>query len=105
MRGPFSLGGPDGLAVSAGHVTSPDRALRGAIGDLRQLTFMDSAGVHAIIKADAQARSNARRLVLVRGPAQIDRLLELVGLSDQLEIIDLKPTLASTSALAQLDAA
>jgi anti-anti-sigma factor len=61
--------------------------------DLRQLTFIDSTGLHVIAEADARARRSSRRLVFVRGPAQIDGLFELVGLSDRLEIIDIKPVL------------
>jgi anti-anti-sigma factor len=68
------------------------------IVDLRQLTFMDSTGVHMILEADARARRSARRLVFLRGPAQIDRLFELVGLSSRLAIIDLEPALVSTPA-------
>jgi anti-anti-sigma factor len=63
--------------------------------DLRQLTFISSAGLHVIAAADARARRSNRRLVFVRGPAQIDRVFELVGLADQLEMIDLKPVLVS----------
>jgi anti-sigma B factor antagonist len=57
--------------------------------DLRELTFMDSTGVHVIVQADARGRRSGRRLVLVRGPAQIDRMFKLVGLSDRLGIVDL----------------
>jgi anti-sigma B factor antagonist len=57
--------------------------------DLRDLAFMDSAGLHAIVDADNRARVSGSRLVLIRGPAQIDRLFELVGVSDRLEIVDL----------------
>ena len=63
--------------------------------DLRQLMFISSAGLHVIAAADARARRSNRRLVFVRGPAQIDRLFELVGLADRLETIDLKPVLVS----------
>lgn len=35
--------------------------------DLRELTFMDSAGVHTIVNASIAARQLGRRLVLLRG--------------------------------------
>jgi anti-sigma B factor antagonist len=63
--------------------------------DVRALTFLDSAGVCVLIAADAQARRSRRRLVLVHAHAPIDRLLELTGASEQLEIVDLRPILAS----------
>lgn len=58
--------------------------------DLRQLEFMDSTGLHLLIKADAHARPRGRRVVVVRGPHQIDQLFQLVGISDRLELVDLK---------------
>ena len=79
-----------------------EQALREALSsallviiDLRELIFIDSTSLHLIIDADARARRSRRRLVFVRGPAQVDCLFELVGLSDRLEIIDLKPVLVS----------
>ena len=35
--------------------------------DLRELAFMDSSGVHAIVNASIRARQVGRRLVLLRG--------------------------------------
>jgi anti-sigma B factor antagonist len=57
--------------------------------DLRHLTFIDSCGIHELIKADAGARRSGRRLVIVRGTGQVDRVLTLVSLSEQVEMIDL----------------
>ncbi len=58
--------------------------------DLRQLTFMDSTGLAVLINAHNRARRGERRLVLIRGPLQVDRLLKLTGLADRLEITDLQ---------------
>jgi anti-sigma B factor antagonist len=60
--------------------------------DLCDLTFMDSSGVHAIVRARDRARQAASRLILVRGPAHVHRLLALTGASEHLEIGDLGPT-------------
>jgi anti-sigma B factor antagonist len=73
--------------------------------DLRQLTFMDSCGAHLIVDASTRARRAKCRLMLVRGPAQVDRLFSLCGASDVLEIVDLDPAEAFTGALAQLQLA
>ncbi len=67
-----------------------DRARR-VVLDLRELTFMDTSGVHVIVDANVRATSAERQLVLVRGPAQVDRLLALTGARDALEIVDLNP--------------
>ena len=61
---------------------------RSVVLDLRGLTFIDSTGIHVLIETDAQARRAGRRLTLVRGAAHIERVFELVGLSDRLEIVD-----------------
>jgi anti-anti-sigma factor len=68
--------------------------------DLRELTFMDSAGIHAILDAATDARQAAGRLILVRGPAPVDRILTLTGACEKVEIFDLDP--AEPPALALL---
>ena len=57
--------------------------------DLRELTFMDSAGVHTIVNASIDARRLGRRVVLLRGPPNVDRMFALTGSSDAVEIGDL----------------
>ena len=69
--------------------------------DLRELTFTDSCGVHVIMKASIRADRAGRRLVLVRGPSQADRMFTLIN-SDVLEIVDLDPGEPVVSALSQL---
>ena len=59
--------------------------------DLRELAFMDSAGVHAIVDASSRARRVGRRLLVLRGPANVDRLFALTGSADQVEVSDLAP--------------
>jgi anti-anti-sigma factor len=66
--------------------------------DLRELTFIDCAGVHVIL--DAQ-RAECR-LVLVRGQAHVDRVLTLTGACEQVEIVDLDPSKAPLRALLDL---
>lgn len=57
--------------------------------DLRHLTFMDSCGLGVLTRAHVRAHASERRLVLIRGPRQVDRLLEITGLDERLEITDL----------------
>ena len=97
--------------------TSPrfERTVRAALSraplviiDLRQLTFADSTAIHRISEAEARARDDGRRLVFVRGPAQVDRMFDLAGLSERVRIIDLKAGVVPGPALptpAPIDAA
>jgi anti-sigma B factor antagonist len=70
--------------------------------DLRELTFTDSCGVHLIIDGTIRADESGRRLILVRGPSQVDRVLTLTGASEVLEIVDLDPLAPPVQALVQL---
>jgi len=57
--------------------------------DLRELTFIDSAGIHAILDAGQAARRRGGQLMVVRGPAPIDRVLTLARAAEKLAIFDL----------------
>jgi anti-anti-sigma factor len=59
--------------------------------DLRGLTFMDSTGLRVLVQTDANARRDGQSLQIVRGPAAIDRLLELSGLDEVLPLVDAPP--------------
>ncbi len=67
--------------------------------DLRELTFMDSAGVHTIVNASLRARKNGRRLVLVRGRPEIYRMFTLTGSTADVDIGDLEPVQLPVEAL------
>ena len=108
-------GGPDAAWV---HVvgeldiaTTPqlERTLREAqlearlvVLDLRELLFMDSSGVHAIVNAGIRARQAARRLLVLRGPPNVDGVFTLAGRRDAVEIRDLDPVDPPVQALLQL---
>ena len=62
--------------------------VRHLVLDLRGLTFMDSSGLHELIKQNEFARSNRHNLAVVRGTDAIERLLELTGVKDHLVLVD-----------------
>jgi anti-anti-sigma factor len=64
--------------------------------DLRELTFMDSTGLRVMVSADARARDDSRRLVVVQGPESVHRVFRITGLDDHLDIVE-------TPEAAQLD--
>lgn len=55
--------------------------------DLRELWFMDSTGLRLIVIAERRARDSGHRLVVVQGPPQLQRVLELTGLIEFLDVI------------------
>ena len=55
------------------------------IVDLRGLEFMDSTGLHALVKAQHRMDELGRRFALVRGGDNVQRLFELTGVSDGLD--------------------
>ena len=56
--------------------------------DLRELEFMDSTGLSIIVKAHQRLSDEGRRLSLVRGSQQVQRLLDLTGVSERLQLVD-----------------
>jgi len=67
--------------------------------DLRELAFMDSAGVHTIVDASIRARKAGGRLLIVRGRPDIYRLFTLTGSSGDVDIGDLDPVQPPVDAL------
>jgi anti-anti-sigma factor len=67
--------------------------------DLRELTFMDCAGVHAIVDAGSRARRAGRQLLLLRGSASVDHLFALTGNAGRVDIADLGPVQPPVAAL------
>lgn len=89
----LTLSGELDLAAAPFFAPRLEYALAGArlvIVDLRRLTFMDSAGLAVIVTGHRRARRSGRRLVLIRGLGQVDRLLQITGLSARLEITALQ---------------
>lgn len=56
--------------------------------DLRRLAFMDSTGLRIVVAADARAREQGRRLVVVRGPEAVQRIFRMTRLDERLEMVD-----------------
>lgn len=72
-----------------------DRVLRRAqadaplvVLDLRRLAFADCSGAHVLLAAERRARAAGDRLAVVRGPAEVDKLLALTGVDAALWLVD-----------------
>ena len=55
--------------------------------DLRELDFVDSAGMSRILAARRRGRRAGRRLVLVRGSKAVQRFLQVAALTEHFEYV------------------
>jgi anti-anti-sigma factor len=55
--------------------------------DLRALTFMDSTGLAQLFAANRRAREQGRRVVILKGPGPIDRVLDLAKVEDAIDVV------------------
>jgi len=59
--------------------------------DLRELTFLDSTGLSRLVAARRRSRKAGRRLLLVRGPAAVQRVFQLTAVDEAFEIVSEVP--------------
>ena len=86
VSGELDLASSPVLEQRLDEVFSSDASL--VILDLRELDFMDSTGLSVLIKAHQAAEEGDRRLCLVKGPPQVQRLLSLTGVGERLSVLD-----------------
>jgi anti-sigma B factor antagonist len=60
--------------------------------DLRDLTFIDSSGLRALVMADQSVRDGGGRLIVVRGPDRVNEVLEMTGVAQRIELVDQPPS-------------
>jgi anti-anti-sigma factor len=65
-----------------------DAGFRCILVDLRELEFMDSSGLRALLTLNAQANSDGFELGLVRGNPTVDRVFEVTGTKNLLPFTD-----------------
>ena len=85
-------------------LSDPDSQAPLVVVDMRELAFMDSSGVHAIVNASASARQRGSRLVVLRGPRDVDRVFSLTGNAADVESGEVEPVEPSVQALLRLGA-
>ena len=59
--------------------------------DLRELSFIDSSGLRALIMADQRVRAEGGRFIVVRGPDRVNEVLEMTGVAQRIELVDEPP--------------
>jgi len=64
-----------------------DRASK-VVLDLREVTFMDTQGLAAVIEAEQASTGTGTPFVVVRAPATVHRLFDMIGLTERLTVVD-----------------
>ena len=59
--------------------------------DLREVTFIDSAGVRLVVEGARELTAKQGELVVVRGPVAVQRVFDLVGLDGRVRMVDAPP--------------
>jgi anti-anti-sigma factor len=84
--GQLDLGSVDAFeeALAAVETSAPPTI----VVDLSELSFLDSTGLRALLGADARARSESRRLVLIPGAESVQRVFRLTLVDERLDFED-----------------
>jgi anti-anti-sigma factor len=61
---------------------------RAVVLDLRELDFIDVAGLRLALRLEGLAQLNGVRFALVRGPVCVERVFELTGMGRFVSVID-----------------
>ena len=59
--------------------------------DLREVTFIDSAGIRLVVEGARELGEKQGELLVVRGPVAVQRLFDLVGLDGRVPMVDAPP--------------
>jgi anti-anti-sigma factor len=79
------LGSPDIEAALADAVASEAERI---VLDLRNLTFIDSSGLRALLRGHERCVARSVELRITRGPESVQRLFELSGMNEILPFCD-----------------
>jgi anti-anti-sigma factor len=94
--GELDIGSSPRLAQT---LAEAQQTARLVILDLRELTFIDSSGVHVILDAARAAQRCGASLIVTRGRALVERMFNLIDASEELVIVDLDPAEPPVQAL------
>jgi anti-anti-sigma factor len=56
--------------------------------DLRNVDFLDTSGLRVIVEAAHRAEADGHRFAVVRGPARVQRILDIAGLNARSLVVD-----------------
>ena len=85
VRGEVDLATVDALR---GELSSALGRSEKVVLDLREVSFMDTQGLAAVIEAEQVSAASGTPFVVVRAPETVHRLFDMIGLSDRLTVVD-----------------
>ncbi len=86
LTGELDLAGADAVEHELLRVEQTDaRIIR---LDLSGLTFVDSSGLRLLFNAEARSRADSGRLILLRPPERVQRVLQIAGMDKLLPFAD-----------------
>ncbi|MGA9858082.1 MAG: STAS domain-containing protein [Solirubrobacteraceae bacterium] len=88
LRGELDLAGVPRVAEVLDGLAPHADGLCHIVVDLRRLTFMDSSGLHELIRQDRFARESRHNIAFVRGPRAVEQLLRLTKVENFLVLVD-----------------
>jgi anti-sigma B factor antagonist len=88
LRGELDLATVSKVADLLDGLETTADGIRHIVLDLRGLTFMDSTGLHELLRQSEYARTNRHNLAVVRGSDAIQRLLQLTHTEELLVLVD-----------------
>ena len=99
----LTLSGELDLATAPVLQARLDPVMRGSgmvVINLSRLEFIDSSGLHTLVRAERHLRRSGGQLVLVRGPRAVHRIFEITSLDSHFELYD-SPSVALRTASAR----
>jgi anti-anti-sigma factor len=91
LFGELDLGTVDVLRAELDRLTADGRALE-LIIDLRELEFLDSTGLHLLLRLNSECRERGGSLGLIRGCPAVQKLFEVTGTDAHFNFVELEPS-------------
>ncbi len=86
LRGELDLSTASQVEHALGQLEQDGASL--IVIDLRGLTFLDSSGLRLILEADSRARREDRRLLVVPGPPEVQRVFRVTLTDARIEFVE-----------------
>ncbi len=86
LSGDLDLATTDRVEAELKRIEASDA--RTIVIDLSDLAFINSTGVHLLVDAEQRSRADANGLTLLRGPATVQRVLQICGVETALPFAD-----------------